>query len=310
MRATFSSTLPVNHAIMARTKTTGTPPAEVAPITEAFQANLQEAQRAEAAAHESAIALAGQIGYEGAVTVGTLEDEIRFYQRRSVEALLECGKRLLLLQELTPRGEFDQRIELLGFSRRSAYRFMQAAAKTAKSANLALLSTQVKSASAFLELVTHDDDDLEALKDIDDIDRMSASELRAALREIKAESEATSEVLAKKNAKIDKLEREKKLIARLPPEEAWAAVKKEASAIMADALGAIRGNFRQALVALADEGDVGADNTVFMAGLVGQLAAELAALREEFDLPDVSNAADQALMAEVAQWAPKATAAN
>ena len=79
---------------------------------------------------------------------------------------------------------------------------------------------------------------------------------------------------------------------------------------MADALGAIRGNFRQALVALADEGDVGADNTVFMAGLVGQLAAELAALREEFDLPDVSNAADQALMAEVAQWAPKATAAN
>ena len=303
MRATFSSTLPVNHTIMARTKTNGIPPAEVAPITEAFQANLQEAQRAEAAAHESAIALAGQIGYEGAVTVGTLEDEIRFYQRRSVEALLECGKRLLLLQELTPRGEFDQRIELLGFSRRSAYRFMQAAAKTAKSANLALLSTQVKSASAFLELVTHDDDDLEALKDIDDIDRMSASELRAALREIKAESEATSEVLAKKNAKIDKLEREKKLIARLPPEEAWAAVKKEASAIMADALGAIRGNFRQALVALADEGDVGADNTVFMAGLVGQLAAELAALREEFNLPDVSNAADLQLAAETAQWA-------
>lgn len=310
MRATFSSTLPVNHTIMARTKTTGTPPAEVAPITEAFQANLQEAQRAEAAAHESAIALAGQIGYEGAVTVGTLEDEIRFYQRRSVEALLECGKRLLLLQELTPRGEFDQRIELLGFSRRSAYRFMQAAAKTAKSANLALLSTQVKSASAFLELVTHDDDDLEALKDIDDIDRMSASELRAALREIKAESEATSEVLAKKNQRIDKLEREKKLIARMPADEAQAAIKKEAGAILADALGAIRGGVRQALVALADAGDEGADNAVFMAGLVGQLAAELAALRSEFDLPDVSNAADQALMAEVAQWAPQAAAAN
>lgn len=295
---------------MARTKTNGIPPAEVAPITEAFQANLQEAQRAEAAAHESALTLAGQLGYEGAVAVGALEDGIRFYQRRTVEAILETGKRLLLLKELTPHGEFISRCELLGFADRTARRFMQAAAKTAKSANLAALSAQVKSASAFLELVTHDDDQLEALKDLDSIDRMSASELRAALREAKAESEATNEVLAKKNAKIDKLEREKKLIARLPPEEAWAAVKKEASAIMADALGAIRGNFRQALVALADEGDVGADNTVFMAGLVGQLAAELAALREEFNLPDVSNAADQALMAEVAQWAPKATAAN
>ena len=56
-------------------------------------------------------------------------------------------------------------------------------------------------------------------------------------------------------------------------------------------------------MALADEGDVGADNAVFMAGLVGQLAAELAALREEFNLPDVSNAADLQLAAETAQWA-------
>ena len=40
-----------------------------------------------------------------------------------------------------------------------------------------------------------------------------------------------------------------------------------------------------------------------MAGLVGQLAAECAALREEFNLPDVSNAADLQLAAETAQWA-------
>ena len=288
---------------MSRTPNTKRAPSESAEILPAAVTAVEAGQALHVAAEEAARALAVQLSYEGSLTVGALEDEIRFYQRRSVEALLECGKRLLLLKELTPHGEFIQRCELLGFADRTARRFMQAAAKTSKSANLAALSMQVKSASAFLELVTHDDDELEALKDLDSIDRMSASELRAALREAKAEAEATNEVLAKKNARIDKLEREKKLIARLPPEEAWAAVKKEASAIMADALGAIRGNFRQALVALADEGDVGADNAVFMAGLVGQLAAELAALREEFNLPDVSNAADLQLAAETAQWA-------
>ncbi len=53
-----------------------------------------------------AAALAQELGYVGALTVGTLEDEIRFYQRRTVEAILETGKRLLLLKEVTPHGEF------------------------------------------------------------------------------------------------------------------------------------------------------------------------------------------------------------
>ena len=92
---------------------------------------------------ERVTALAHQIGYEGSLTVGTLEDEIRFYQRRTVEAILETGKRLLLLKELTPHGEFTKRAELLGFSGPTARRFMQAAEKTAKSLKLSVLSTQV-----------------------------------------------------------------------------------------------------------------------------------------------------------------------
>ncbi|MBB2776802.1 UNVERIFIED_ORG: hypothetical protein HNP28_002125 [Comamonas terrigena] len=106
-------------------------------------------------------AIALSVGYEGTLSVGALEDEIRFYQRRTVEAILETGKRLLVLKEMTPHGEFQQRVEMLGFAKTTAFRFMQAAAKTAKSSKLELLSTQVKSASAFLELVTHDDDTLE-----------------------------------------------------------------------------------------------------------------------------------------------------
>lgn len=128
--------------------------------------------------------LAKQIGYDGPLTVGGLEDGIRFYQRRTVEACLELGKRLLVLKEFSQIGnEFESRLELLGFSKSSAYRFMQAAAKTAKSANLAVLSTQVKSVSAFLELITHDDDTLKGIAEMDDVDRLSASELRERLRQ-------------------------------------------------------------------------------------------------------------------------------
>lgn len=254
-------------------------------------------------ANNAAHAMAVQIGYQGAMTVGALEDEIRFYQRRTVEAILETGKRLLVLKELTPHGEFSQRVEMLGFSDRTAQRFMQAAVKTAKSANLALLSTQVKSASAFLELVTHDDDVLENLAEMDDVEKMSASELRAALRESREEKSAVEKVLTDKNASMDKLRAQVKRVQAAPPDEQLLHLQKEATTIMNDALGAVRGGLRQALMALNDVPEGAPSQAVFMAGLVGQVAADLAALREEFNLPDVSNAADAALAADVAQWA-------
>lgn len=275
-----------------------TPVNAIAIAQEFDAANQLAALTNEASASAQAIAL--QVGYQGALTVGTLEDEIRFYQRRTVEAILETGKRLLVLRELSQIGtEFDKRVELLGFARSTAYRFMQAAVKTSKSANLAVLSTQVKSASAFLELVTHDDDVLENLADMDDVEKMSASQLRAALRESRKEKEASEKLMADKNAKIDRLEHR---IQILPADKALEKTMQEATTITREALGAIRGGVRQALAALNDAPD-GADKSVFMAGLVGQIQADLNALREEFNLPDVSNAADAQLAAEVAQWA-------
>lgn len=160
----------------------------------------------EAQARVRAVALS--VGYEGTLTVGALEDEIRFYQRRTVEAILETGKRLMVLKEMTPHGEFERRVEMLGFTTRTAQRFMQAAAKTANSANLAALSTQVKNASAFLELVTHDDDELETLAEMDDIDRMSASELRQALRQAKEDNRFLAEKRDKEQRRADKLEKQ------------------------------------------------------------------------------------------------------
>lgn len=276
------------------------PANEVVIAEESSAANQLAAMTIEANAQ--AMAVAKQVGYSGAVTVGALEDEIRFYQRRTVEAVLETGKRLLILKELTKHGEFAQRVEMLGFSERTAQRFMQAAMKTAKSANLAVLGSQVKSASAFLELVTHDDDVLENLAEMDDIDRLSATELRTRLREAKAEKEASDKLIENKNKQIDKLEREKERIARMAPDEALADLKAQATRIANDAVGAIKGGVRQAMLQL-HELPHGASQTAFAAGLLGEMQAEINALREEFGLPDIASAAERELAADTHAWA-------
>lgn len=198
-------------------------PEFVGATPEDMAAQEASARNALAVIDAKAAALALELGYQGVLTVGTLEDEIRFYQRRTVEALLETGKRLLLLREIVGHGnssqigtndDFSKRVELLGFSRSTAYRFMQAAAKTAKNSKLELLSGQVKSASAFLELVTHDDDVLENLQEMDDIDRMSASELRSALRQAEQDVKFAREKRAKAEERADKAE--KKLQGKTP----------------------------------------------------------------------------------------------
>lgn len=230
---------------MARTATPPKAPAAAPALNdqafEVLEAKTTELAHLQAEQASKAVALAQQIGYEGSLTVGALEDEIRFYQRRTVEALLETGKRLLILKELSPHGEFGKRVELLGFSDRTAQRFMQAAAKTAKSANLAVLSSQVKSASAFLELVTHDDDVLDGLQEMDDFDRMSASELRKAARELEADKRAAEEVAANKDKKINALERKNKrfnVVVDLP--EDFRAADALAGGLKADAVAKIK----------------------------------------------------------------------
>lgn len=157
--------------------------------------------------------LATQFGYEGSLTVGALEDEIRFYQRRTVEASLELGKRLILLKEMTPHGEFKQRTEMLNINERAAQRFMSAAFKFTKSDNLSLLKA-AGNQSKLLELLVLDDEEIKELNEggsvnditLDDIDRMTSSELRKKLREMKADNEAKDQILQKKDQKINELD--------------------------------------------------------------------------------------------------------
>lgn len=159
--------------------------------------------------------LATQLGYEGALTVGALEDEIRFYQQRSVEAVMELGKRLLILKEITPHGEFTKRIEMLGISKRTAQRFMSVVLKFSKTTSMSLLQKS-SNGTKLLELMVLDDDDIDVIDqggsigdvNLDSIETMSVRELKKALREAKADGEAKDKLLQSKDQKINKLDTE------------------------------------------------------------------------------------------------------
>ena len=258
----------------------------------------------EQAAQEHVVALAQQLGYQGALSVGALEDGIRFYQQRTAEACMELGKRLVLLKEASAHGEFKARVEFLGIEYTAATRFMAVATKFANIAPAQLLKA-ANNQRKLVEMLVLEDSEITELEDggtvrgltLDDIDRMSARELRANLRESRAERLADEKRLAKKNAEIDKLSRH---IEKAKPDDVLLELQKEATTLMNDALGCIRGSLRHACIALKNHSEE--DHSLFTAGLLGQVQAAITSLREEFDLPDVSIAADAQLAAEVAEW--------
>lgn len=156
--------------------------------------------------------LALSLGYEGTLTLGAIEDEIRFYQQRTVEACMELGKRLLIMKEMTPHGEFEKRIEILGFSPRMARKFMSAVLKFSNRNSNTVL-TVTKSQTKLLELVVLDDDELDVIEQggsigdvsLDTIETMSVRELKKALRDAKADIEAKEQVIKTKDQEKNKI---------------------------------------------------------------------------------------------------------
>jgi len=162
---------------------------------------------------ENALVVAEQLGYEGELSIGALEDGVRFYQQCSVEACLQLGKRLLLLKEITPHGEFIQRIEILGFKDRMARKFMAAALKFSKRPLTAVLKA-AGNQTKMLELLMLEDGELEALEsgetvrgiDLNKLENMGLMELRQAYRESKAEHESKDRIIEAKDAKLNEMD--------------------------------------------------------------------------------------------------------
>lgn len=225
--------------------------------------------------------------------------ECRFFMAATAETMLETGRRLILLKENEAHGDFIDIVEgRLGMTARTAQRIMAASVKftspklTPKATTLSFLGK-----AKLFELVAEDDDELAALAEggtvaglkLEDVDRMSVRELRAALREAREDAEAKNKLIADKNEKIDtldaKLSAAKKRVKATPPDEEGEELRKEAG-IAAFAVEAdITGRLRPCFQALIDHASAhGANHDEVMAGMVCQIDRALAGLREEFGI--------------------------
>jgi len=169
--------------------------------------------------------------------------ETRFFMAQSAEAMLEAGKRLVLLKEHEAHGDFTDIVEnSLGMDSRVARRMMQAAVKFLAPQRQGLADL---GKAKLYELMVYEDEDLDALaeggtlagKTFDEIDRMSTRELKAALRKEKQgrqqDSETTDKLLSAKDQKLNALDKQLTEAQRSGPRVMpW---KEEVAAINAEA---------------------------------------------------------------------------
>ncbi|HEL3749986.1 TPA: DUF3102 domain-containing protein [Stenotrophomonas maltophilia] len=253
---------------------------------------------AEATAAAGAGQLAKTVGYTGEITTLALTDGIRFYQSRTAEAALEIGKRLLLLKEITPHGHFKSEIEQLGFSPRMAQQFMSATLKFSKANTSSLLTKAHISQSNLLELIVLDDEEIQALDSgdsvngitLDDIEVMSTRELRAALRETRADADAKDQRITKLSDDLNKAEEktakaQKKWKKATPDEqsqELLTQLELAASQVrLAIATGSEEAGFSGAVITLmqhAEQHDLNVDEQV--AGIIASLINDLRLVRD------------------------------
>lgn len=135
--------------------------------------------------------------------------------RQTMEGMFELGRALIVLKEHTEYRRFSQIVQdEFGIGKSESARLMSA---TRRFATPQMQKAQAKlmdlGKSKLLELLVEDDVTLVELAEggdinghtLDDIDRMTRNELRAALRESRETAEAKDKVIADKNKKVDEL---------------------------------------------------------------------------------------------------------
>lgn len=200
---------------MART------PRQTAPIEQGPEVNavaLASAAGALAALSEQAQAVATAFGLTS-MEPAVLESEISGFVAQTGRALFEIGVRLYAMRTVVSSADWRARIEALGFSPRAAARMMGAALKIADANGQARSSLLALPQAKVLELITLDDASLDQLEkdghigqlslDFEEIDRLSATELRERVRKLERDATAKDRVIAAKTKKLNELEDER-----------------------------------------------------------------------------------------------------
>jgi hypothetical protein len=287
---------------------------------------VREAEQATALAvsqHDAAVrAVALQLGYQlpaDCTDPDLIQRDISANMRRSVEACLEVGRGLRVLKEACEHGQFVARLEVLGLDRTVAARFMQAATKLSNVASTHHLMKAIGNQTKLFEMLVLDDDQIEELEltgqtgelSLDDVATMSVKELRAALREARADNKADKELLAEKNQLLDAERAKSKRIHAAPPDQVLADLAKETAERVVTVANTIDTSVRGAFTALAEHFEAhGTDSRVLMAGHVAHIQKVLNDLRETFMLRDFEGDSTPEWMTYPDHDAPGAATAN
>jgi hypothetical protein len=222
-------------------------------------------------------------------------DKCRYHMARSAEEALEVGRGLAVMREHEAHGDWLNVLASLGIEQSLSRRMIQAAVRFSNRALTHDLVAAAKSKTKLFELLVLDDEEIQQLADggtaagltLDDVDSMTVSELRASLRDARAEVEDKDKLLSAKNAKLDELTAKKKRVKAIPPDEIHREIIAEVTGHMHDAAGCIKGPLRQGFITLREhEEQSGGDSREFQIGVMYMLKKALSDLALEFGLPD------------------------
>lgn len=258
-------------------------------------------------------ALALELNYQGSTDPAVLENSARDAIKRIGMAIFELGGYLILLKERCAHGEFLPVLDRLDISVDSAGRYMAVTRRFANSATSRNLESL--GFSKMVELLPLDDGQVDSLitegqtgeLDLDDVSRMSVKELRAAVRKERAEAAKQKNRAERQEAVNAEMHEEVRQIKLLPEPEQAKRLHAEAGKIQDEVMGMVRGNLRRALEKLNESGQ---DQSLFMAGMVGQLIAELTMLRDEFNLVEVGSTPEWEKWSQAQGAASTSTAPN
>jgi len=181
-----------------------------------------EALQLQAADEQETTRVLTKYGYAD-TTLDQLVSQVRQRAQRSVEDMLEIGRAVCCLREL-PRGRYGEALKAIGLSADTARRLGAVALKFMGRDTLRPLLDLDQ--SKIYELALLDDSDLDAIatnpEKLDQVERMSVSELRTALRATRHDAEAKDDRLKQVHAENAALRDERASRSKYTPDQAEA----------------------------------------------------------------------------------------
>ena len=245
------------------------------------------------------------------------EAEIRQDLSRSAESFLRAGRRLLVARACTAHGEWGEMLRRLNLGADTALRMMTWARQIAGVSNPARVRDLTNAATTIgrmIELAQLPPEQFQELAEhgqtgelaLDEVAVMSRDELRAAVREARADMQAKDDRAAKRESDIEALQKQVRQLkgqrTKATPGEtalelrqfattAALQVRADISAHGEDA-DSLRERFAELREHAINEGgaeSMGDEHDQFMAGLIGELLGELRRVRDAFGLPIVND---------------------